>query len=74
FDSQIAGGKNYSDAVIGRRHANASFYKSHSVDSVDQIWYAMDLTEPCHDDSIDLKDFVLRKVRVLQDSIAASLD
>ncbi|MEC7609701.1 MAG: PIG-L family deacetylase, partial [Verrucomicrobiota bacterium] len=74
FDSQIAGGKNYSDAVIGRRHANASFYKSHSVDSVDQIWYAMDLTEPCHDDSIDLKDFVLRKVRVLQDSIAALLD
>ena len=73
FDSQIAGGKNYSDAVIGRRHANASFYKSHSVDGVDQIWYAMNLTEPCHDDSIDLKDFVLQKVKALQESIATSL-
>ena len=73
FDSQIAGGKNYSDAVIGRRHANASFYKSHSVDGVDQIWYAMNLTEPCHDNSIDLKDFVLQKVKALQESIATSL-
>ena len=73
FDSQIAGGKNYSDAVIGRRHANASFYKSHSVDGVDQIWYAMNLTEPCHDNSIDLKEFVLQKVKALQESIATSL-
>ena len=73
FDSQIAGGKNYSAAVLGRRHANASFYKSHSIDCVDQIWYAMDLTEPCQDDSIDLKDFVLQKVRALQESIAAAL-
>ncbi len=44
FQSQIAGGKDYGRAVIGRRRANATFFESHATDAVDQLWYAMDLT------------------------------
>ena len=42
-------------------------------DCADQIWYAMDLTQ-LQDDSIDLKDFVLQKVRALYESIDTKAD
>ena len=32
FESQNQGGKNYGDAVIGRRKANATFSEPHAVD------------------------------------------
>jgi len=51
FASQIAGGKDYGKAVIGRRRANATFYDSHSVDTLDQLWFAMDLTPLIEDDA-----------------------
>ncbi|MGB0415226.1 MAG: PIG-L deacetylase family protein [Coraliomargarita sp.] len=62
FDSQIAGGKNYGDAVIGRRKANATFYDSHSVDTVDQLWFAMDLTPLSEDESVDVAEFIEAKL------------
>ena len=33
FDSQIAGGKRYDLATMGRRRANATYFQSHGVDS-----------------------------------------
>jgi LmbE family N-acetylglucosaminyl deacetylase len=68
FDSQIAGGKNYGDAVIGRRRANATFYDSHNVDIVDQLWFAMDLTPLVDDDSLDVAEFVKEKIQRFQQS------
>lgn len=44
FDSQIAGGKRYDAATIGRRRANATYGASHSVDTVTMASYAIDLT------------------------------
>ena len=44
FDSQIAGGKRYDLAVLGRRRANATFFESHGVDQSDALAFAMDLT------------------------------
>ena len=44
FDSQIAGGKRYDLAVLGRRRANATFFESHGVDASDALAFAMDLT------------------------------
>lgn len=73
FDSQIDGGKNYGDAVIGRRKANATFYDSHSVDAVDQLWFAMDLTPLAEDDTLDLTDFVKDKMQRFQDSVLDGL-
>ena len=44
FDSQIAGGKRYDLASMGRRRANATYFQSHGVDSSLGMSYAMDLT------------------------------
>lgn len=63
FQSQIAGGKDYGRAVIGRRRANATFFESHAADAVDQLWYAMDLTELIEEDGeADLCAFVEAKI------------
>lgn len=45
FDSQIAGGKRYDAAILGRRAANATFGASHSVDTVNAVAFGMDMTE-----------------------------
>ena len=57
FDTQIAGGKNYSQAVIGRSLANATFHKSHAVDGPSRLWFAIDLTPLARDDSLSLTSF-----------------
>jgi len=44
FDSQIAGGKRYDLASLGRRRANATYFQSHGVDSSLGMSYGMDLT------------------------------
>jgi LmbE family N-acetylglucosaminyl deacetylase len=44
FDSQIAGGKRYDLASMGRRRANATYFESHGVDITTGSSYAMDLT------------------------------
>jgi LmbE family N-acetylglucosaminyl deacetylase len=44
FDSQIAGGKRYDLASMGRRKANATYFASHSVDASTGLSWAMDLT------------------------------
>lgn len=58
FDSQISGGKRYDSAVIGRRHANATFSESHSVDNVEGVIYAMDLLPLLKTPDIDIEDYV----------------
>ncbi len=73
FDSQIAGGKNYGDAVIGRRKANATFHDSHNIDAVDQLWFAMDLTPLAEDDALDLATFVSEKLTRFRESVLEAL-
>jgi LmbE family N-acetylglucosaminyl deacetylase len=58
FDSQIAGGKRYDHATIGRRLANATYFTSHKVDQSDQLIYAMDLTPLILDDNLDIIGYV----------------
>lgn len=57
FDSQIAGGKRYDTAVIGRRRANATFLASHATDTADSVAFAMDLTPLVRDPSLDIIEF-----------------
>lgn len=45
YDSQIAGGKRYDSAAIGRRLANATFYASHDTDSFESCSYGIDITD-----------------------------
>lgn len=58
FDSQIAGGKRYDAAVVGRRLANATFSESHGVDDTTGVIYAMDLTPLVHDPSLNIAEYV----------------
>lgn len=41
YDSQIAGGKRYDLATIGRLHANATFSESHQLDKTSGLSYGM---------------------------------
>ena len=55
FASQIAGGKGYVDAVLGRRRANATFFASHEVDGIRSCCYAMDLGPLFGDDPMSIE-------------------
>ncbi len=63
FDSQIAGGKRYDLATLGRRRANATFFESHSVDGCESASIAMDLTPLVADPSLDIAEYVLGFIR-----------
>ena len=73
FDSQIAGGKRYDLAVIGRRRANATFFASHGTDKSDQITYAMDITAAAVDDAVDIVEFTLGHIDRFRDDVRAKL-
>lgn len=58
FDSQIAGGKRYDLAAMGRRRANATFHQSHGVDANTGAVFGMDMTPLVNDDTLDPAEFV----------------
>ncbi len=58
YDSQIAGGKRYDLASMGRRRANATYYESHGVDVASGLSYAMDMSPLITDDDLDPLAFV----------------
>ncbi len=62
FDSQVAGGKGYDMATIGRRRAHATYYATHDVDVATSMIFAMDLTPLVGDPSLDIKEFVCRYI------------
>lgn len=74
FDSQIAGGKRYDLAALGRRRANATFFESHGVDRTEGLAYAMDLTPLLLDEHLDAAVFtqnlVHHFVRDVQDRLS----
>lgn len=53
FDSQVAGGKRYDLATLGRRRAHATYHESHGVDVTTGLTFAMDLTPLVQDDAKD---------------------
>jgi hypothetical protein len=57
FDSQIAGGKRYDLATMGRRTANATYFQSHQVDSSQGVAYGLDLTPLMMDTEMDPAEF-----------------
>jgi len=57
FASQIAGGKRYDLAVLGRRAANATFLESHATDSASQLIVGMDLTALVEDEELDMAEY-----------------
>ena len=73
FDSQIAGGKRYDLATLGRRRAHATYAASHATDETTGLTYAMDLTPLVNDPTLDPATFVLAHIDRLRDDVAARI-
>ena len=73
FDSQIAGGKRYDLATLGRRRANATFFQSHASDHAEMISFAMDLTPLITNPSLDIVDYVLGYIQQFEDDVRGKL-
>lgn len=69
FDSQIAGGKRYDVATVGRRSANATFHTSHATDRLQGITWAIDLTPLVTDPARSVEDYMADHVRRFGDDI-----
>jgi len=58
FDSQIAGGKRYDLAILGRNRANATMFQSHGVDETTAAIYAMDLMPLLKNPRLEPRDYL----------------
>jgi LmbE family N-acetylglucosaminyl deacetylase len=73
FASQIAGGKRYDLATLGRRSANATFFDSHATDAATQLIFGMDLTPLIADESKDIVDYVTSFIEQFRDDVKTKL-
>jgi LmbE family N-acetylglucosaminyl deacetylase len=73
FDSQIAGGKRYDLATLGRWRANATYGESHNVDTATETLFAMDLGPLVRGEEEDPLEFVARRIRRFEQDVAARL-
>jgi LmbE family N-acetylglucosaminyl deacetylase len=73
FESQIAGGKRYDLAAMGRRLANATFFNSHATDQTNAISLAMDLTPLVRDDTLSAREFALGHIDRLRADVAGRI-
>jgi len=76
FDSQIAGGKRYDLASMGRRKANATYFESHGTDTTLGLSFGIDLTPLIQDDRLDIhayiQEFIARFSRDVTDRLERS--
>ena len=73
FATQIAGGKRYDLAVLGRRTANATFNNAHSTDQESAMQWAMDLTPLVQDDSLDPVGYTVSFIDRLKADVTARI-
>ena len=73
FATQIAGGKRYDLAVLGRRTANATFSNAHSTDQESAMQWAMDLTPLIQNDSLDPVAYTVGFIDRLKADVTARL-
>jgi LmbE family N-acetylglucosaminyl deacetylase len=73
FDSQIAGGKRYDLATMGRRRAHATYFASHDVDAATGLTFAMELTPLIEDPTLSIEAFVLDFIQRFADEVSCQL-
>lgn len=73
FDSQIAGGKRYDLATLGRRSANATFFQAHETDQASQLCFGLDLTPLVRDESLDIIAFTCGYIDKFREDVKAKL-
>ena len=73
FDSQVAGGKRYDLATMGRRKAHATYYASHGIDETSGLTFAMDLTPLIDDATKDIAAYVQEHIDRFANEVANRL-
>ena len=73
FDSQIAGGKRYDLASLGRRRANATYYATHGTDVTTGLNYGMDLTPLVNDPALSPQAYVQSYIQRFADEVSRRL-
>ncbi len=73
FVSQIAGGKRYDLATLGRRSANATFFKPRATDAAGQVIFGMDLTPLVNDETQDMAEFVCGFIEKFREDVKTKL-
>jgi LmbE family N-acetylglucosaminyl deacetylase len=73
FDSQIAGGKRYDLATMGRRKANATYFQSHEVDTALGMTYGMDLTPLLIDPSLAPSKYIQSFIQRFAEDVGGRL-
>jgi hypothetical protein len=58
FDSQIAGGKRYDLATMGRRRTNATYYTAYESDETAGMAFAIDLSPLIQDPGLSIETYV----------------
>jgi len=74
FDSQVAGGKRYDLATMGRRKAHATYHATHGTDVATGLTFAMDLTplveDPAKDPGAYVQEHIDRFAKEIRDRLA----
>jgi len=73
YDSQIAGGKRYDLATMGRRRANATYHASHGLDETTALVFAMDLMPLIEDDGLDIAGYAAAHIDRFRADVIARL-
>ncbi|MGJ8726376.1 MAG: PIG-L deacetylase family protein [Roseibacillus sp.] len=73
FQSQIAGGKNYHHALIGRRTAHATFSNPHASDTVTQVTFALDLMPLLEDPNLSPVALITELIDEFKNEVINSL-
>ncbi len=74
FVSQVQGGKNYTDAILGRRAANATFFASHATDNATGLNFGMDMTPLLKDKDLDPIEYVKTFLKEFQESVVGVIE
>jgi len=73
FDSQVAGGKRYDLATLGRRASNATFFESHATDAANQLIFGVNLTPLVTDETKNIVEFVCGFIDQFKDDVKTKL-
>ena len=69
YHSQIAGGKRYDLAGLGRKRANATYFASHDTDDYSAVEYALDITALVNDESLTIAGFINKFIDDFKDDV-----
>jgi hypothetical protein len=72
FDSQLASGKRYDLAALGRRRAHATFSESDSVDRHSGVVFALDLTPAL--DRVEPEELISSAISKLEVDVRARIE